>query len=75
SAATPEPDPFDQSMPDYEEFSQDERPMGPGAEVFHPTFGQGRVMRLDGQGREARAQVRFDDGEVRRIVARFLTVV
>jgi DNA helicase-2/ATP-dependent DNA helicase PcrA len=58
-----------------DEFNQEERYLGEGATVFHPTFGQGLVVRLDGQGREARADVEFRGGDTRRIVARFLTLM
>jgi DNA helicase II / ATP-dependent DNA helicase PcrA len=30
-----------------------------GARVFHNKFGEGKVMALEGQGEEARAQVNF----------------
>ncbi|MGM0577882.1 MAG: ATP-dependent helicase [Myxococcota bacterium] len=68
----PAPD-FSQAMPDYESFSQEEFILGPGAPVFHPTFGEGKVVDLSGSGPSARVRVRFAGGVEKRIVAKFLT--
>ncbi len=47
--------------------------MGIGSVVFHPTFGEGRVVSFTGAGPKAICQILFDDGVKRRVVARFLT--
>jgi len=62
------PDPF----PAYEDESQ-EAPLGIGSAVFHPQFGEGRIVSFTGRGAKAICQVVFPDGAKRRIVARFLT--
>ena len=58
-----------------EDMSQEAVFLDEGSTVFHPSFGEGRVLTLDGQGRDAKARVLFDDGGERRILARFLTLV
>jgi hypothetical protein len=71
-----------QALPDYEGESQDagdaevspEGGLAPRAVVFHPTFGEGTVVSMSGDGRDAIVQVRFKGGGERRIVARFLTL-
>jgi len=67
-------DDFDQSMPSYEEFSQDAGELRPSSLVFHSTFGEGRVLRIEGRGDHAKAEVRFSDGAVKKLLARFLTL-
>jgi len=64
------------ALPDYESESQDpgDAPR-PGSAVFHTQFGEGRILDLTGQGDRAKAKVRFTDGEVRTIMARFLAVL
>jgi len=64
---------FDQSMPSYEEFSQEPQSMGPSSLVFHATFGEGHVLNINGQGPHAKVKVRFSDGAVKTLLARFLT--
>ena len=64
-----------QEMPSYEDFSQLGDGLAPGREVFHATYGEGTVGSIDGQGPKAKVRVRFCDGVVRTIVARFLTLV
>ena len=73
SWADPYEDDFDQSMPSYESFSQDQAPMGPSSLVFHATFGEGHVVHIQGQGPHAKVKVRFSDGVVKTLLARFLT--
>ena len=70
SAATVE-----QSMPSYEDFSQDpsDQQVGAGSVLFHPRFGEGLVTDVRGEGPKAVISLRFSDGVVRRIQARFLT--
>ncbi len=73
--AQPAWDEFNQAMPAYDEFSQappSGGAVGPGSAVFHPQFGQGRVVDVSGSGDKAIARVRFATGE-RKIMARFLT--
>lgn len=41
--------------------------------VMHPKFGTGHVIDTDGQGPEAKLLVRFEGGEEKRLLARFIT--
>ena len=66
-------DDFDQSMPSYEEFSQQPESIGPSSVVFHATFGEGHVVKVDGMGPHAKVKVRFADGAIKTLLARFLT--
>ena len=67
-------DDFDQSMPSYEDFSQEPGQIGPSSLVFHPAFGEGQVLRVEGDGPHAKIAVRFSDGAVKKLLARFLTL-
>ncbi len=47
-----------------------------GRRVAHPKFGRGRIQRVIGRpGQDAPVEVVFEDGRVRKILARFLTPV
>jgi DNA helicase-2/ATP-dependent DNA helicase PcrA len=63
--------------PDWENESQDrdESPFKPGRRVFHPSFGEGRVVDLEGQGERAKVTVQFRDGQTRKLIAKVLTRV
>ena len=69
----PASDDFDQSMPSYESFSQEPESMGPSSLVFHATFGEGHVLQIQGSGPHAKVKVRFADGAIKTLLARFLT--
>jgi DNA helicase-2/ATP-dependent DNA helicase PcrA len=47
----------------------------PGGRVFHPSFGEGVIVQIDGDDRDAKARVRFASGLEKRIITRFLTRV
>ena len=49
--------------------------LGPGSPVFHPSFGEGVVLEVEGDDRDAKAKVRFATGVEKRIISRFLTPV
>ncbi len=53
-----------------EDFNQDQPSFAPGERVVHPRFGSGRIVRLSGFGRDLVAQIKFDDGETRKLKAR-----
>jgi len=62
--------------PSYEDESQDEDGgLARGRRVFHPSFGQGRIESVEGQGEKAKVAVKFADGIVRKLIARVLTAV
>jgi hypothetical protein len=71
-------DEFDQSS-GFDEFedwtpeSAEQSVMRPGSRVFHPSFGEGVVLQIDGDDRDAKATVRFATGLEKRIISRFLT--
>jgi len=71
-------DEFDQSS-GFDEFedwtpeSAEQSAMRPGSRVFHPSFGEGVVVQIDGDDRDAKATVRFATGLEKRIISRFLT--
>ena len=68
-------DEFAQDVPDYDQdMNQDpDAGIGPRSTVFHPTYGQGTVLDVNGQGDKARVRVKFEGGVEKRIIARFLT--
>ncbi len=41
------------------------------ARVEHPSFGQGRIMQVDGRGENARVVVKFDDGSQKALLVEF----
>ena len=41
--------------------------------VYHEKFGRGRVLSAEGQGADKRFSIEFQDGEIRKVLARFLT--
>ena len=44
-----------------------------GKRVQHEKFGRGRVLSAEGQGMDKRYSIEFQDGETRKVLARFLT--
>ncbi len=42
-----------------------------GSRVRHPRFGPGTVMALDGQGRDLKAVIEFDDQGRKKVVLRY----
>lgn len=44
-----------------------------GMRTFHPQFGEGLVLGVEGQGEKAKVDVRFWDGTQRKLVARVLS--
>ena len=61
----------DDVFPDYENISQEESGMIPGARVSHPKLGSGVVLELAGAGLDAIATISFDDGAEKRIMIRY----
>ncbi|MFO0750178.1 MAG: 3'-5' exonuclease [Myxococcota bacterium] len=69
-----EPDYTVDAVPSYEDESQDEEGgLARGRRVFHPSFGEGRVESVEGQGEKAKVSVRFADGSTRKLMAFVLT--
>ena len=67
-----EPEPFHaDSMPKYEDESQDTVHMRVGMHVEHETFGRGRVVALDGRGDNARAVVDFSSVGRKHLLLKF----
>tara|TARA_B100000405_G_scaffold136673_1_gene95502 strand:- start:176 stop:424 length:249 start_codon:yes stop_codon:yes gene_type:complete len=71
-------DEFDQSsgFDDLDDWSPDsaaESALRAGSRVFHPSFGEGVVLQIDGSDLDAKATVRFATGLQKRIISRFLT--
>jgi len=44
-----------------------------GMRAFHPQFGEGQVLSVEGQGEKAKVLVRFWDGQSRKLLARALS--
>lgn len=42
-----------------------------GARVLHKRFGQGEIIALEGSGEDAKASVRFDAGDTKKLLLRF----
>lgn len=55
---------------DYDEVAQ-EQPFYVGCEVKHPKFGLGRLLRMDGQGENAKVTVRFYDVGIKRLLLKY----
>jgi DNA helicase-2/ATP-dependent DNA helicase PcrA len=68
---------FIQDAPSYEDFSQDydDNVLRPGRKVFSSAFGEGVVIQVIGQGDRAKAQVQFNSGQTKKILARVLSLV
>ena len=71
-------DEFDQSsgfdeLNDWTPESNADDALRPGSRVFHPSFGEGLVIQVDGDDRDSKATVRFATGLEKRIISRFLT--
>lgn len=45
---------------DYSD-SQEPLDLSPGARIVHPSFGAGEVLAVSGAGRDARADIEFDE--------------
>ena len=42
-----------------------------GGRVLHKRFGPGKILELEGTGDNAKASVRFDTGETKKLLLRF----
>jgi DNA helicase-2/ATP-dependent DNA helicase PcrA len=51
---------FNDSMPSYEDESQEHQQLRVGVRVYHETFGEGKIVALSGSGERARAVVEFE---------------
>jgi DNA helicase-2/ATP-dependent DNA helicase PcrA len=58
-------------MPRYEDESQEQVQLRVGLAVTHETFGQGRIVALDGSGSEARAVVDFTSVGRKQLLLKF----
>jgi DNA helicase-2/ATP-dependent DNA helicase PcrA len=77
TAARPvDPTEVSDTVPDWENESQDgdDAALATGRRVFHPTFGEGRIEAVEGQGPKAKVTVRFRDGASRKLVATVLVM-
>ncbi len=63
---------WEDESPDYtdEDFSQDDT-LSPGTFVRHPDFGPGRVLDVEGAGRDLKVTVQFDAGFRKCILVRY----
>ncbi|MBN2564325.1 MAG: UvrD-helicase domain-containing protein [Candidatus Eisenbacteria bacterium] len=59
------------SFPDYENFSQEEFALKPGARVVSPRWGKGVILEISGVAGDAVVRVRFDDDVEKRIMLRY----
>ena len=48
-----------------------ELPLIEGSWVKHSRFGQGQVLKLEGVGQDRKAEIRFEKGEVKKLLLRF----
>ena len=62
---------FDDTMPDYENESQELRGLAVGSRVSHETFGPGKVVGLSGRGENARAIVDFESVGKKHLLLKF----
>lgn len=62
---------FSDSMPKYEDESQETPVTKVGSKVFHEAFGKGRVIAIDGRGDNARAVVEFESVGRKHLMLKF----
>jgi DNA helicase II / ATP-dependent DNA helicase PcrA len=62
------PEPEDQTMPDYENESQEQTELRVGMRVEHQTFGKGTILQIDPSSHHPKLVVLFDDAGKRRLV-------
>ncbi len=62
---------FGDTMPSYEEESQDMPELRVGTRVSHETFGPGRIVALSGRGEQARAVVEFESVGRKNLMLKF----
>ena len=84
AGAPPRHIPFEQVSPVVHRFiSSHAPPSFPGTanprdpavnkRVYHEKFGKGRILSAEGQGADKRYSIEFQDGEIRKVLGRFLT--
>jgi DNA helicase-2/ATP-dependent DNA helicase PcrA len=60
------------AAPVYDEFSQEAEPQyRVGQNVTHKTYGKGRILNISGFGADTKITVLFNDGERRKLMAKF----
>ncbi|MBP1653562.1 MAG: UvrD/REP helicase, partial [Bacteroidetes bacterium] len=62
---------FDDTMPDYENESQEQKGLVVGSKVSHETFGPGKIVGLSGRGENARAIVDFESVGKKHLLLKF----
>jgi len=45
--------------------------LGVGTKVIHNRFGRGEVLRIEGAGNDKKAEIRFEQGDVKKLLLRF----
>lgn len=60
-----------ETMPAYEDFSQDAQSFYVGCEVRHPSFGLGKIVGMDGRGETAKLSVKFHGVGVKRLLVKY----
>lgn len=66
-----EPREIPQEQPRYDEFSQETVQFRMGQHVRHKVYGIGRIISISGFGQDMRLSVLFNDGQRRRMMAKF----
>ncbi|MFQ5629778.1 MAG: 3'-5' exonuclease, partial [bacterium] len=64
-------DDFEQVMPDYEDFSQEDGELQVGTRVRHQKFGIGKIVKISGRGENLKVHVRFDTGELKTLMVQY----
>ena len=62
--------PVEQVVPDHEEESQ-ETPIYVGCQVYHETFGSGKVTGIEGQGNKMKIRVKFEEVGEKKLLYRY----
>lgn len=59
------------SVPKYEDFTDDETLYSKGMRVRHPVFGVGSIHSVEGSGKDLKVSVLFNGNKIKKFVARF----
>jgi DNA helicase-2/ATP-dependent DNA helicase PcrA len=67
-------DEFEQTMPDYENFSQEEQELHIGTRILHPKFGIGTVATMNGRGENLKINVDFENEGLKTLMVKYAKI-
>ena len=66
--------PREESVPKYDEFSQETVEFRMGQHINHKMYGRGRILSISGFGDDMKLTVLFNDGARRKLMAKFASI-